>query len=223
MFVFVERSVYAEYSTYQLNKGTPGIRYSFVDNVKVYEFIEELHKLPKNNPITTFETSVEILEYLRVQWAGLFQRFLQQQTRVSELNLIEDLSATAKTLRELVTFLTEERSSKDDAIRSILLANHPAFRRFAELTETLYRVYFTNRKELNTWLKARSWKALPETEWDEGSFGKWTHDKNGVMNLTVELFDDKGRLQTISEDDWRPEWITISPSAEEEPQSAASS
>ena len=144
-------------TTYQLNKENPSTKYQFVDDVRVYEFIEDLHKLPRNNPIATFDTSADILEYLRAQWAGLFQRFLQEQQRISELEILDGMKSVADTLKQLVNFLTKERRSKDDAIKSILLVSHPVFRRLAQITNTPYRVFFTNQEELNKWLKVRGW------------------------------------------------------------------
>jgi hypothetical protein len=210
VFIFVERNVLSEFSTYQLNKTVKKTKYRFVDNVKVYEFVEQVHKLPRNNPIAPFSTSAEIVEYLRAQWSGLFQRFLQEQKRMSEIQILEEMNSTAKTLRELVTYLTEERANKDEAIQNILLASHPAFRRFAELTDTPYRVFFTNESELNTWLKARNWTRIDEERWDEGSYAEWSHTtKSGYLRLAVKLFDKEGRLKVFTENEWQPQWLEL--------------
>jgi hypothetical protein len=69
VFLFVDRNVLAEYSTSQLNKNN-NVHYRFVDDVRVYEFIETLYALPKHNPIAPFETVAEIRSFTE-QWAGL--------------------------------------------------------------------------------------------------------------------------------------------------------
>jgi hypothetical protein len=210
VFIFVDRGVLSEYSTWQLNKTNCDVKYRFVDNQKIYEFVEQLYGLPRNNPIAPFETSIDIVEYLRTQWSGLFQRFLQQQTRVAEVELIQELTATAQTLRELVSFLTEERSNKDEAIRNILLASHPAFRKFAELTNTPYRVFFTNEAELNAWLKARNWTPVESENLDKGSVAEWINQPNTkYLRLATELFDKSGRLKIIANDEWKPRWLQL--------------
>lgn len=127
VFIFVEKGTLSEYRTYQLNKSALGVKYSYADNVRIYEFLEQLYGLPHNNPIQGFETSNDITEFLRQQWAGLFQRFLQDQRRLSELRVLDAMNATAKTLQDLVAFLTEERKGTNSAISEILFANHPAF------------------------------------------------------------------------------------------------
>ena len=42
VFIFIEKSVHSEYNTYLINKDNKETKYNFVDNVKVYEFIENL-------------------------------------------------------------------------------------------------------------------------------------------------------------------------------------
>ncbi|OGU15970.1 MAG: hypothetical protein A2076_04850 [Geobacteraceae bacterium GWC2_53_11] len=52
VFIFIEKSVLSEFSTYKINKDNKSTKYNFVDDIKVYEFIEHLYKLPRNNPIS---------------------------------------------------------------------------------------------------------------------------------------------------------------------------
>ncbi len=208
VFVFIEKSVFAEFSTYQLNKDNKNVKYKFVDDLRAYEFIDQVQKLPKNNPIATFETATDITDYLRSQWAGLFQRFLQEQRKLSELQTLEEMNAIAKTLRELVTFLTKERKSKDEAIKSILLASHPAFRRFAEITKTSYRVFFSNRSEFEAWLRARNWRKNDSQELDQDSVEEWTNKEyEGYLKITTSLFDESNRLRIVTEEEWEDEWV----------------
>ena len=70
VYIFVESQVLHEYSTYQLNKNNPKTKYRFVDDVRVYEFIEALYGLPKNNPIAPFQTAADVTAYLLDQWSG---------------------------------------------------------------------------------------------------------------------------------------------------------
>lgn len=212
VFIFVEKNVLAEYSTYQLNKNSEQIKYRFADDVRIYEFIETLYALPRNNPIASFETSADITEYLLVQWAGLFQRFLQEQKRISELKVLEEMKVIATTLQNLTKFLTEERQNKDEAIRNILFANHPAFRRFAEVTNTSYRVFFTNERELDAWIRARGWSPIGQEVLDDDSVMEWTHaNREGYLKLDYKIFDEEGRLKVYNDDDWNDNWLYFVP------------
>ena len=213
VFIFIERNVNAEYSTYQLNKGKENVRYRFVDNLRVYEFIEQLQKLPRNNSIATFETAADITAYLKDQWSGLFQRFLQEQRRRVEFDTLQEMNSVSATLRELVTYLTEERKNKDDAIQSILLANHPVFRKFADLTKTHYRVFFSNQKEFTAWMGARGWRIIKEDKWDEDSVQEWANNDrekfNGYLKITNNLFHEDGRLKVFTESEWNDNWVNF--------------
>lgn len=210
VYIFIEKNVLSEYSTYQLNKDNKSIKYMFVDDIRIFEFIEHLYKLPRNNPIAPFESSNDIVQYLKTQWSGIFQRFLQEQKRLSEIKTLDEMKSVSNTLQELVKFLTEERRNKDEAIKNILMSNHPAFRRFAELTNTTYRVFFTNINELNTWLKARGWKEIPEEEFDKDSYREWLNKVNNkYIALKEDIFDDRNILKFYDENNWSDEWIQV--------------
>ena len=191
-----------------INKETADIKYQYVEDSRVYEFIESVHKLPRNNPITPFQTASDIVEYLRGQWAGLFQRFLQDQQRIAEMKTLDDMKLVAGTLEQLVRFLTEERKDKDDAIQQILLANHPVFHRFQEMTETPYRVFFSNEEELNQWLRARGWTPDSEILFFTGSFREWSQDKQ-YIKLTEAIFDEESNLKIYTEDTWKDNWLQL--------------
>jgi hypothetical protein len=210
VYVFIDRSVLSEYSTYLNNKNVEGIRYRFVDDVRVYKFIEEVEALQKNNPIAPFETSHDIVSYLREQWAGLFQRFLQEQARLREVRILEDIQTTARTLNQLVTFLTEERKNQDQAIHHILLANHPAFQQMRKVTGTPYRIFFTNREEMETWLRARTYTELPPAEWGDPTYSEWFRESkpNGtLLKIHIGIFDETDKLKVYTAQEWSEDWI----------------
>lgn len=50
VYIFIDRYVDAEYSTYLKNKNA-NITYAQVDDIRVYKFIEEIRDLKKNNTI----------------------------------------------------------------------------------------------------------------------------------------------------------------------------
>ena len=208
VFIFVEQAVLSEYNTYLINKETTDIKYKFVDDSRVYEFIESVYKLPRNNPIAPFQTASDIVEFLRNQLAGLFQRFLQEQKRLGEFRALDEMKSITGTLEQLVRFLTEERRDTDNAIQQILLSNHPIFHRFREMTDTPYRVFFTNEKELNAWLRARRYNPVPLEYYDEDSYREWRkRGTNEYIRLTEEIFDQENRLKIYSEDTWNDEWL----------------
>lgn len=210
VFIFVEASVLSEYDTYKLNKDAEGVKYSSVSNVKVFEFLDELYSLPRNNPITQFELASDITTFLKEQFAGLFHGFLQEQKRIKEIRVLDEMNSVASTLKELVGFLTDERKSSDEAIKSILLANHPAFRRLATLTKTPYRVFFSTRTEMTKWLAVRRWESVPADKLDSDSVEEWQNDRwTEYLKFKKNIFDKSEKLLPYTADNWKDEWIEL--------------
>lgn len=207
VFIFVEKSVLAEYSTYELNKDNGDVRYRFVDDLRIFKFLEDVHKLPRNNPIAPFETAADISNYLKEQFAGLFHRFLQDQKRVVELKTLDEMRSIASTLENVVKYLIEERQQGNDAVKTIVVANHPAFARLASLTKTPYRVYFLNRDEFEAWLKSRGWTRSDEPP--DGVVEEW--DNTGLratLSFHHDLFDRNGQLKVVYQSEWNDEWVS---------------
>lgn len=217
VYIFIEKSVFGEYRTYLVNKDNAGIKFHFADNPAIYDFIEKCEGLPNNNPIHTFESARDIVEVLREQWAGLFQRFLQEDSRKTEIAAVQDIGQTAKTLKELVDFLTKERREGDKAIRGILINNHPIFPRLAKLLGAQYRVFFTNREELNAWLEARGFTPVPTDAWDDENVEEWveksdTKPEVKLLKVPSSEFDSRGALR-IPSSEWDENRVTMGVSA----------
>lgn len=212
IFIFIEKNVLAEYGTYKTNMGNKTVKYFYVDDIRIYEFIDFIDCLPKNNPIQPFETSEDITLYLKEQWAGLFQRFLKDQTRQIEINLLQGIQNTADTLNQLIVFLTEEKKGKDVAIKDILLSNHPAMECLKNLLGVQYRVYFVNREELSDWLKARSYSKVDNVDWDNINEEEWykkVNNKQYLLKVSTTLFDKKGNLKVMKQDEWNEDLIHL--------------
>lgn len=172
VFIFVQRDVHAEYDTYKRNKENDSIVYAAVTDRKIYSFLEELYALPNNNPIAPFERSEDITDYLREQWAGLFQRHLSEQTKRQEAKIVGSLAATSSTLKELVQLLSE-REPDSRAVAEILLTTHPLFEELRRVTNTPYRLFFANHKEMEQWLTARNYSEVVENAPDDQEYEEW--------------------------------------------------
>lgn len=214
VYIFIDKNVKSEYQTFLFNKESENIKYRFVDDRKIYEFIEFLENLPNNNNILGFETTQDIIGYLREQWAGLFQRFLKEQTRIKEINVLKSIETTAKTLNTLVTFISEERKDRDTAIQDILLSNHPAMEELRQILSVTYRVYFTTLDEMTEWLSARNFKRsqadfLFEEDYYEFEKLNIKANKKNSLKIKKELFHQDGRLKAYTKADWNNEYIQM--------------
>ena len=213
VYIFVEKSVLFEYKIYEQNKESKDIVYVAVDNVAIYQFMDEVFSLLINNQVAPFETSSDITEYLQEQWAGLFQRLLRDDAKKKEVMLLDDLKTTAKTLNQLVTFLTEERRAGDETIKGILLTNHPIFEDIRGKIGVPYRVFFTNKKELAALLKGHGYKPVDPDRWDDGthdSHEEWLNNRvNHLLKIAFNIFEEDGKLKIFTPDEWNDDWVSI--------------
>lgn len=216
LYIFVEKSVHAEYRTYLANKDLKGFKPAAVNDGRVYTFLEEVFGLPAGNPIEPFELPDDIIRYLREQWAGLFQRLLQAAGRKNEVDLMQNLNSTAATLKQLVTFLTDERSKGDQAIKDILLSTHPAFNAIKNADGIKYRVFFSNIEELDALLSSRGFEK--DNVADPSDYIDWdSHRKGFYIRVDGNIFDSEGRLKMITPEYWSSDYIKVIPFERPEP------
>jgi len=211
VYIFIESSVLTEYKTYESNKENNTVQYISVDDIRVFKFLEEVFALPLNNQVKGFDTVQEINIYLKEQWSGLFQRLLGESARQKEVNLIEDLKNTSKTLNQLVSYLLDEKARGDQAVKDILLSNHPAFDDLRRKLEIPYRVIFQNYEELNQLVKARQFEESDGFEsWDLSGFYSWKKRKtDAYLRVAIDIFDEENKLKIFAPSEWHSEWIRV--------------
>lgn len=209
VYIFVEQSVLTEYQTYLTNKGNGEVKWRYVDDPRVYEYLEDMYALPQNNTIQSFETAADITGFLKRQWAGLFHRFLQEQSKQREFRTLEEMQATARTLDRLVDFLSVERQSPEDAIRDILQADHPLFAHLRALLNIRYPIFFRDIDEMHRWLvDAAGFRRVPASHLDDDEHDEWYR---GTKYLKVfrGLFDERGRIVPMRHEDYDPSWLRL--------------
>ena len=210
IYVFVERDVLAEYRTYSKNKDGE-VDWAAVNDVRIYKFLDEVFSLKVNNTVAAFETSQDITMFLQEQWAGLFQRLLQESSQQEQLTMVREMRENIQTLRQLVDYLVQEKKQGGEAINQIILMNHPAFARLQRLLNVKYRVFFTTRAELEHWLKARSFRFVNELDWDDSDYEEWINKSDRkkylLLKFRTSLFDNDNRLKIIIPADWDDDLI----------------
>ncbi|MEW5926898.1 MAG: DUF4062 domain-containing protein [Gemmatimonadota bacterium] len=126
IYVLIERSVYAEYHTFQKNRVRSDINYAHVDSANVFLFIEDIVNQPRNNPIQTFDRYSDIEEWLRDQWAGLFRELLHRRSSQKQIaSLAAQVSDLAEVNRTLRRYLEEviAKVSPDESASIITAEN----------------------------------------------------------------------------------------------------
>lgn len=119
IFTFIEGRLWNDHELYEKNKGKPilnDIEFPSIDKqntaVFIFEFINFLRHRTKGNSINNFIKFEEIEETLRKQWAGLFQRLLNEsRNKILESKRIDILSNQFEDLKTAI--LTSIRSSNE--------------------------------------------------------------------------------------------------------------
>lgn len=209
VYIFIDKNVSAEYQNYLLNKGNSNVNYKFVDDQRIYSFIEEIKNLGINNNIKDFETSEDITSYLREQFAGLFQRFIDDQRRVKEINLIAELERTSKNLNQLVEFISNQNKDRQEEINQILMINHPLVNWLRPKLEIKYNFYIVGYNDLNQLMMARRFNNQGEIiDQDNGEeYYMWSrsnHDNSTMyIKISKSLFDDDAQLINVLPANWK--------------------
>lgn len=215
VYIFIENSILSEFETYLLNKHLE-VQYKYVTDVRVYKFIEEIKNLDSNNNIKGFDSASDITKYLKEQFAGLFQRFLHEQTRIKEVSLINNLQKTANTLNKLVNFLSEENKDKEVEINKILMINHPLVEILSETLAIPYNFYIEEYSDLNKFLNARRFKENSEIAVNENGdeiiskYYEWVSEgskEDTYLYISKSLFETNGKLKFVKKSEWNDDFI----------------
>lgn len=194
VYIFIEKSVDNEYGTYLLNKGNADTKYKYVDDVRIYQFLEEIHNLTTNNNIKTFESSSEIQDYLKEQFAGLFQSFLESSSKAKDINLTNKLETLAERFEQLTQKMEDTNNSVEKTISTNQYITHPVVQRIASFMSLRYGIWFDDYAKLDGLLEAYRWKK-DDTE----DAYQWTHETSiagsiSVISVNKSLFDESGKL-----------------------------
>lgn len=212
IYLFVDKAVHSEYRTYLLNKENQSFTPASVDNIKIFEILEDYYQLLAGNSVEPFEVSFDIIQFLKEQWAGLFQRLLAQINRETEVQLINKLESTAKTMDQFVDAL-KNQTQKDvtDAIDRYQLLNHPAFNRLKTLLNIPYRVIFLDLDELDKLLKPRGYYKKDSVFFKNAKDYYWYNSNNEkILTVSHTIFEDENGQMTllnIQTQDWKDSFI----------------
>ncbi|QTL97852.1 DUF4062 domain-containing protein [Iocasia frigidifontis] len=208
IYIFVQQSVLVEYKTYLKNEANENFMPEYVDNIQIYKFLKEVYNYPTYNTVVGFSKVSDITNYLRSQWAGLFQRFLEDESRRVNYMLSKNLKSTAETLSQLIEYTTRER---DETIKNIMVQSHPVFTQISQKTNIPIRIFFTNRKELDTLLKSFGYEEVEILEGDvfEIMYKKQSSGEKRILKINPSIFDNDGELKPVKQGEWNKTYVEI--------------
>jgi len=149
--------------------------------------------------VADFENVSDIIEYLREQWAGSFQRFLQEDSKREDYKTSQNLKDTANALLKIIEYTTKER---DETIKSILIHSHPVFNQIAQATGIPIKIFFSDLDELNTLLKTFSFEEQPFPADNYYEYERIHSDIKTTLEISTDIFDDAKKLKAVEQGEW---------------------
>lgn len=206
VYVFVEKAVLVEYKTWLRNEANKDFKAQYVDDVRIYNFLKEIHSYSANNVIADFDSVSDMIEFLRQQWSGLFQRFLQEESRREDYKISANLRATAEMLAKVVEHVTSER---DETVKTLLVHNHPVFSQLADAAKIPFRVHFLDKDELERLMTAFGY-GYDLTFDDEHVYTRTGSEEKREITIPGDIFDKEGRLKPVEPEDWERTFLSLS-------------
>lgn len=133
IYVFISNDVYIENRTYEINKDNGTFKSAYTDDIKIHEFICSLNaKANTYLVVTPFENTEQIVQTLRLQFAGLFQNLLAREASLTEAKTAYDLQQTADNIKSLISDFREEENAFFNKFSSSIFANNMTINRILE-------------------------------------------------------------------------------------------
>lgn len=133
VFALVEQAVHAEHFVYTKNLKNKEIElgklnFPAVDNIKIFEFIDEVRRQAVNNAIVPFRDFSDIETYLRQQWAAMMYSFLTAKNENERLaTTLDALSQVNERVQMLSEQILRSVGTPDAKLAAILyeVVNRP--------------------------------------------------------------------------------------------------
>jgi len=105
IFALVESGVYGEHHLFVKNRTNKSIDYPSVDNINIFDFIDQVRKNVINNAVVSFNDFSDIEAYLKKQWAGMMYYYLTSET---ESNKVSDLLTNISSATQKIEYFTKQ-------------------------------------------------------------------------------------------------------------------
>lgn len=136
VMVFVEQNVYSEYKTYLANTDNDTIKYTHVDNVRVFQFISKLEQ----GAIKVFSKIDDIEHYFSHQIAGMLLTYLnslQEDKNKKEIkDAVDEIKVVSQSMQKMLNSIAGKVLASDEEYKELLQQqNHALIDFFVELLD----------------------------------------------------------------------------------------
>lgn len=193
IYIFIAKDVYIENRTYIQNKDSGSFKPAYADDIKIHQFIEELRKTVKNNPIESFETTADIIGSLRNQFAGLFQNLLVREASLTESKTAYDLQEATERFKELLSAFQQESDRISESFGYTLLTTNNTISYLRSLLGMKTSAFMVkDHSEMAEFLRVLGFSG--DEAGREDPFYQYSRTRGGVrevLTMSTNLFDSK--------------------------------
>ncbi len=197
IYIYILKEVYFENRTYLLNKDkdfTP----ASVDDIKIHQFIAEIKDNVKNHPIEPFENISDIIENLKIQFAGLFQSLLTKEASLTESKTAYDLQSSADKINESLKQFENEIQEFFDRFDGSIVRTNYAVRYIQKLIGlSAYQVFIPNRNSLIKYMNSVGFDYDDDPREEYVTFYKINNDMTSTLYVDERLFNENGKIKNI--------------------------
>lgn len=213
VYIFIAKDVYIENRTYIQNKESGNFKSAYTDDIRIHEFIEQIKSNVKDHVVESFETTDEIIDTLRKQFAGLLQGLLRREASLSDHKTAYDLQQSVDSI---------QKSIEDFEIKQTIF-----FQKFDSTIYSVNNTLWTIKNILG--MKKSSFYAKDIDALDEFMLVTWfvsvrvdnqpedirkyvrsTSQRDEIITLKKKLFTDDGKFLDIRSKEKLDEYIHVS-------------
>ena len=123
VYAFIDHAVSTEYELYKRNKerfNDPKFKFEFTsaDSINVFKFIMELKNV-SGIPVVSFEKTQDIKDYLAIQWADMFKKYLQMlresKNKEKTKEAVDEMSILIQKMNVMLDSVGKKILSVDDS------------------------------------------------------------------------------------------------------------
>ena len=214
LFFFIERSVREEARLRAKNPDTL-INWIHVREQHVFEFIQFIETLDKNNAVFEFDEASSLIRLLKAQLSGLFQTLLAQRAQAAVNSQVDRLVDAVESVQRIVDYLSKQNEEDREAFRDLIFLGHSVFTKLQVILGVRIRVFFETLEELDQLCEFVGYERIPEKQLTEKMLSRsvyWDKEVNGqskILEVSRELFDENGSLRMIPAGEWNDAMVQL--------------
>lgn len=200
VYIFIANNVYIENNTYMQNKENGNFKSAYTDNIKIHQFIEELKTFNHTNVIIPFDTTDQIIDTLKSQFAGLLQNLLTREASLTEAKTAYDLQETVEQLKILIETEREEKEEFSKKFESTIFVSNLLTRKIKNCINMKKSSFFVKDLEaLDEFMEIIGFKSvdLDDVYEEKRKYQKIYDKKRHTITLQSGLFNEDGTLKDI--------------------------